>query len=61
MITEPNVLSLNLNSVILSPFQLNIPHLENHLLKGSLNSHVRGTIKVLIKLLNLLIPINLSF
>jgi hypothetical protein len=45
----PKVLSLNLDSVIYLPFQLNIPHVEPHLLKGSLSSHVRESVKVLIK------------
>jgi hypothetical protein len=42
-------MSSNLVSVIHFPFQLNIPHVETHLLMGSLNPHVRESIRILIK------------
>jgi len=61
MVSEPKVLSLNLGSVIYLPFQLNISRVGPHLLKGSPSPHVRGSVKVLIKWLNLLLPISLSF
>jgi hypothetical protein len=38
-------MSSNLNSVIYLIFQLNIPYVGPHLLKGSLSSHVRGVLK----------------
>jgi hypothetical protein len=54
-------MSLNHDSTIHSRFQFNISHIGPHLLKWSLNPHVKGSVKVLIKLLNLPLPINLSF
>jgi hypothetical protein len=50
MVSELNVLSLNLDSVIYLQFQLNILRIEHHLLKESLSSHMRESIKVLIKI-----------
>jgi hypothetical protein len=49
---KAEVLSLNHVSFIYLPFQLNILRVGPYLLKGSLNSHVRGSVKVLIKGLN---------
>jgi hypothetical protein len=40
---------LNLDSVIYRSFQLNIPCVVPHLLKGSLSLHVRESVKALIK------------
>jgi hypothetical protein len=61
MVSEPNVLSSNLDSIIYLSFQLNISRVGPYLLKGSLSPHVRESVKVLIKLLNLHLPISLNF
>jgi hypothetical protein len=61
MVSEPKVMSSNIDSVIYLPFQLNIQRVGHHLSKGSLNPHVRMSVKVLIKWLNLHLLISLSF
>jgi len=50
MVSKPNVL-IEFESKLrhLPQFQLNISRVESHLLKGSLSSYVRESVKVLIK------------
>jgi hypothetical protein len=60
MVLESKVLNSNLDSVIHLIFNY-ISRVGSHLLKGSLSLHGRRNVKILIKLLNLLLRINLNF
>jgi hypothetical protein len=55
MISKPKVMRSN------SPFRLNISCVGLHLLKMSLSPHMRESVELMIKLLNLHLSIGLSF
>jgi hypothetical protein len=49
MVSERKLMSLNPDSTIHSPFQLNILGVEPNLSRGNLNSYMRGRVRLLIK------------
>jgi hypothetical protein len=61
MVSDPKIFSSNFDFFIYFSFQLNISRIGHHLLKRTLSPHVRGSVKVLIKWLNLPLPLSLNF
>jgi hypothetical protein len=54
-------MTLNPDSIIHIPFQLNILRVEHYLLKGNLSPLERGSVKVLIKMIKFTFSISLNF
>jgi len=61
IVSEPYIMTMNPDSIIHIPFQLNILRVEHYLLKGNLSPLERGSVKVLIKMIKFTFSISLNF